>query len=282
MMLEYLNIPCITGEGWDTLPEVKFWRKVISTDKDSSVANVFATRQVLELLPQKDIERYTRTELDSLRKVLAIKYGLPEDTRILFTSGKKWFYTYDNVSLKMGRALQIFDSLGVDPFYAQMVLLIESPASNRARSHAGAYGNFQLMPFVARSYGLTVTKYVDERENFDRSAYAAAMLIKNVCVPYARQWCNDRNFSVDERATWFKLLALHNYNAGAYTVKSAMYALPPATAEKEIIKTMWHTSAGNFRNEAQNYSQLALACYLEYEQFMQKHKQVDSKIYDRF
>lgn len=281
--LSYLRVPCLYEEGWDTLNQVAFWRKIISLGDDSSLANVFTTRQVLRAFPRTVIDSLERIgKLDSLRKELRAEYGIEPHERVLFTRGKGWFYNYSSVSLKIARAIHIFDSLGVDPFYAQSVLLIESPGSHKAKSSSGAYGNFQLMPFVAKKYGLRVDKYVDERENFDRSAYAAAMLFKEICVPYAVRWCRELGFDYNEKELWFKLLVLHNYNAGAGTVKGALMAVNKEKQGMELIQSLWHTTAGRFRSESQNYSQIALACYLKFESYVAPSTFVSSTAYDRF
>lgn len=277
------RIACIRKDGWDTLQEVRFWRRVVSLNSDSSMANVTETRTLLRTYSKKHIDSLEAIgQLDSLRQKLAAEFGLPPETRIRFTSGKRSFYNFNGVSDKMARGIHLFDSLGVDPFFAQSILLIESPGSNKQKSVAGAYGHFQLMPFVAKQYGLRVDRYLDERENFDRSAYAAARLVKEICVPYARKWCETYGFEVDETALWFKLLALHCYNAGAGTVKSAMAVVPRSAQGNELIRTLWHTSAGYFRSEAQNYSQLALACYLEFEDATMVHKVESRTRYGKF
>ena len=66
----------------------------------------------------------------------------------------------------------LFENNGVDPWYAQAILLIESPAQLK-KSVVGAYGAFQLMPSVARSHGIIVNKKIDERKDFNKSAFAA-------------------------------------------------------------------------------------------------------------
>jgi len=262
----YFKVGCIRQDGWDTLPEIKFWCRIVTLSKDSLLANVVENRRGLAVFPKRMIDSLEQKgHLHLFRDELAAQYKIDSTFHIRFTSGKNHFYRFDKIGDHMKRGIELFDSFGVDPFYAQSVLLIESPGSNKQKSTAGAYGNFQLMPFVARKYGLRVDRYEDERENFDRSAYAAAMLIKEICIPYARKWCETYGFKVDENALWFKLLALHNYNAGAGTVRGAMAILPKEAQGNDLIKTLWKTSAGYFKSEAQNYSQLALACYLEFE-----------------
>jgi hypothetical protein len=278
----YFKIGCIKKDGWDTLPEIKFWCRIVTLSKDSLLANVVENRRGLAVFSKKMIDSLEqRGHLHRFRDELAVIYGIDSNYHIRFTSGKNHFYRFDKIGNQMQRGIELFDSFGVDPFYAQSVLLIESPGSNKQKSTAGAYGNFQLMPFVARKYGLRVDRYQDEREHFDRSAYAAARLIKEICIPYARKWCEVYGFEVDESALWFKLLALHNYNAGAGTVRSAMAALPKNVQGNDLIKTLWKTSAGYFRSEAQNYSQLALACYLEFEKQNLLHTEETRVLYSK-
>lgn len=276
----YLTVPSIKNEGWDTMPEVTFWQKIVSLDADSSVANVYASRKLLRTFPKKMIDSLERVgKLESLRAEVSKEYGLSKGERVMFTAGRKWFYNFSVVQSKIARALHIFDSLGVDPYYAQTVLLIESPGSNTLRSFAGAYGHFQIMPFNARKYGLRVDRYVDEREDFERSAYVSAMLFKETFIPYARLWCNQLGFKADENALWFKLLVMHCYNAGPYGVKSAMNRVPNYNQGSKLIHRLWHTTAPYFPGEAQNYSQLAVACYLAFEKELAANQSILIKQY---
>lgn len=269
----YLRVPVVCDEGWDTLPEIRFWRRIVSLNKDSVVANVYANRQLLCNFSKDYIDSLEGAgKLEVFRENLRKEYNLPAGTRVMFTSGRRWFYNFLPVQSKIERGMQIFDSLGVDPFYAQTVLLIESPSSPTLKSFAGAYGHFQIMPFNARKYGLRMDQYVDERSNFDRSAYVSAMLFKETFIPYAKQWCQQFGFRCNENALWFKLLVMHCYNAGPWGVRSAMQIVPNSYQENELIKKLWHTTAKWFPSEAQNYSQLSLACYLEFEQQLHQQK----------
>jgi len=279
--VSWLQIPTICNEGWDTMPEIKFWRRIVSLDKDSSTANYYATRKLLRNFPKRTIDSLeARGKLELLREELRTEFNLPTGSRVMFTSGRKWFYNFKPVQTQIGRGMHIFDSLGVDPFYAQTVLLIESPGNNKQKSIAGAYGHFQIMSFNATKYGLRIDKYVDERENFERSAYVSAMLFKETFIPLAKRWCNELGFRVDVNALWFKLLVMHCYNAGPYGVKSAMNIVPNSYQENALIHKLWHTTAHYFPSEAQNYSQLALACYLEFEKQLADDK-VKNKLYVR-
>ena len=107
---------------------------------------------------------------------------MPEETHIYMTSGKRDFYDFNKIMPSIGRGIQIFDDNNVDPFYAQAILLIESP-NKLQKSNRGAYGSFQIMRRVAINLGLKVNKHNDERKDFDKSAWAAAKLIKTICIP---------------------------------------------------------------------------------------------------
>ena len=100
--------------------------------------------------------------------------------------------------------LKSFHSNSVDPWYAQSILLIESPAQLKYSS-VGAYGPFQIMKRVARTMGLTVNRYVDERKDFKKSALAASELLKTICIPQARRiLCEMDDIDPEGDELWFK------------------------------------------------------------------------------
>lgn len=266
--IQFVTLDCVIKEGWDTTAQVAFWRRLIKLSPDSSLANTAYERCILGCYPRSQVlQLESRNALDSFKSCLYTQCNIDPNKRIFFTAGKQWFYDFDAIAPKLGRAIKLFDSFGVDPFLAQCVLLIESPKGN-LRSEAGAYGQFQLMPYVARSYGLKVNGYQDERANFDRSAYASAQLFKQICIPYAERWAEEYGINPEKDALWMKLLALHIYHAGAGTVKGAMKKLPPGLNGSQVIRALWKTEAGYFTNAAQNYSQIALATYIEFSHWV--------------
>jgi hypothetical protein len=194
---------------------------------------------------------------DSIRQL----YELSEDARIFVTSGKNDFYKFDAVYPSLSEGVEAFEAYGVDPWYAQAILLIESPGQLK-KSRAGAYGPFQLMPAVARAQGLTVSKYSDEREDFQRSAYGASRLLSRVCIPEAKRILDTHGLSYKEDDIWFRLFVLHVYHAGAGNVAAVVSKIAPTEGSKELIQSMWQTTAASFGNNSQNYSQLALASQL--------------------
>jgi hypothetical protein len=115
------------------------------------------------------------------------------------------------------------------------------------------------MPGVARMYGLTVGKYLDERSDFNRSAYAAAALLRNICIPSAKKILDENHYTYNESDLWFRLFVMHVYHAGAGNVRAVVEKIGALPNGKQLIQTMWRTKAASFGNNSQNYSQLALA-----------------------
>ena len=196
---------------------------------------------------------------DSLRSY----YCLSDSARILLTNGKSFFYDFEKASANFNQGINDFIANGVDPWYAQAILMIESP-NKLQKSNAGAYGSFQLMKDVARLFGLKVNKHIDERSNFDRSAYAASCLIKKICIPKTRQILDSLGITnYKENELWFRLLVMHSYHAGSGNVKKALFLFKPKVGNIDMIYTLWHTETKHFKSASQNYSQLVLAAMLE-------------------
>lgn len=248
-------------DRWDTLPQPLFWKKIMLLSPDSCVINVAATRQVLASLSVKEWDSWSDEQKDSYKDSLRVANFLPLEERVFMTTGKSDFYQFDKVLPDVARGVSLFKQHGLDPWYAQAILMIESPGALR-KSNAGAMGAFQLMPGVARKHGVRVDKYVDERKDFEKSAAGAISLIENTCLPYARKILVDHDVIYDEHSLWFRLFTLHIYHAGASNVAKVIDVIQPEEGGPDLIRKMWITTAGNFKNASQNYSQLALAALL--------------------
>lgn len=249
-------------EKWDTLAQPTFWRELMKMGEDSALLNIGASRHIIKKIAVKEWNALQEERKNVLRDSIRTYYGLSADARIFLTSGKKHFYDFHKVLPSIEKGIDVFKKNGVDPFYAQTILLIESP-NKLQKSPVGAYGSFQLMKGVAIQMGLTVNNSVDERKDFDRSAWAASQLIKTVCIPETNKILKEKNIAISENELWYKLLVLHVYHAGAGNVKKAIEVINPTVGNMELITTLWQTEAGAFRNASQNYSQLALASLLE-------------------
>ena len=119
------------------------------------------------------------------------------------------------------------------------------------------------MKNVARTMGLTVNNKLDERKDFNKSAFAASQLLKTICIPQAyRILCEVGDIEPEGNELWFKFLVLHIYHAGARNVESLLAQQEKPLQGMELIKWMWTNEYGNFKNSSQNYSQIAIAAML--------------------
>lgn len=257
----FVNTDALSTERWDILAQPKFWREVMEMPSDSCIINIAATREILgrdsfvawkkQTEPEKDLYK------DSVRKF----YNLPDSTKIYVTSGKNHFYDVEKVMPSISKAVDIFQLYNTDPWYAQAILLIESPGKI-AYSSVGAYGPFQLMKSVAKSHGLIVNSTIDERKDFDKSAMGAASLLRNTCVPQAIRILTKHDIAFNEQDLWFRLFVLHIYHAGAGNVQGLIDSISPTEGGQALITKMWQSEWGGFKNASQNYSQVALASLL--------------------
>ncbi|MFM7664014.1 MAG: transglycosylase SLT domain-containing protein [Bacteroidota bacterium] len=245
-------------ERWVNLPQPQFWRRIMQLPPDSCLVNVARTRQVLATLSNAEWSRKTDTEKAAYKAELKRQFQVDSSEAIYVTTGKSDFYRFHEVFPSLGQGIKVFEDNQVDPWFAQAILLIESPAQLR-KSISGAYGAFQLMPSVAKNYGLTVNASIDERANFSKSAYAASQLLKQSCIPSARKILNQTGISYNEQEMGFRLLVMHVYHAGSGNVAAVVKKINPTTTVMDLIQSMWVTSAASFGNNSQNYSQLALA-----------------------
>ena len=247
----------------DTLPQIKFWRTIMNLHEDTAILNFASNRQFIQKINMKDWNLKSEPEKKAFRDSVRCCYNLDTTNRIVITAGKKFFYDFDKTSQNFQKGIHCFVENDVDPWFAQAILLIESP-NKLQKSNAGAYGSFQLMKDVARLYGLKVNKHIDERANFERSAFAASCLLKKICIPKTRQMLDSLGIrDVHEEELWFRLLVMHVYHAGSYNVQKVLFTINPKEANMDMIYSLWQTSIGRFKSASQNYSQLVLAAMLE-------------------
>jgi len=257
----------LISERWDLLAQPNFWKQVMSLSPDSCIINVAATREILYKTSFLAWQKQTEIEKENVRKAIREEYQLDSEERLYVTSGKNHFYQLEKVLPSITKGIEIFEREGVNPWYAQSILLIESPGKIQY-SNVGAYGPFQLMKSVARNYGLTVNKTVDERKDFEKSAVAASKLIEISCIPSARLILERNNVDYNENDLWFKLFVLHIYHAGAGNVGGLIDSMRPGSGGISLITEMWQNEYGGFKNASQNYSQVALASNLALEELL--------------
>jgi hypothetical protein len=265
LLLNFVKTPDLFVGGWDTLAQPSFWKFVMKMSPQTAILNVASTRQVLELMPLAKWNKQSDEEKEAYRDTLRAQNNLPTDTRIFMTTGKNDFFQFEKVFPSISKGVQIFSENDTDPWYAQSILMIESPGKI-AYSNVGALGPFQLMKSVARNHGLRVDKYVDEREDFDKSAKASAHLIRTACIPESKRILKKFGINVtknEEFSLWFRLIVMHCYHAGAGNVDGVLTnVVKPNLGGQSLITTLWKSEYGGFRNASQNYSQLALAALI--------------------
>lgn len=261
----------IYTERWDTLSQPAFWRSLMNMTHDSALINVSSTRQIIKKVALKDWNKLSDIDKDCFRDSVRDFCTLTPETRIFVTTGRKFFYDFDNVMPSISKGIEIFKANNVDPFYAQAILLIESP-NKLQKSNVGAYGSFQIMKGVAQNLGLKVNKHEDERKDFDRSAWAAAKLIRTICIPELNKILDDHCIAYNPTDIWYRLMVMHVYHAGAGNVKKVMNVINPENGDMNLIITLWQTEAGGFRNASQNYSQLVLASMLELDDLISNRR----------
>ncbi len=247
----------------DTLPQVKFWRSIMNLHQDSALLNIGNSRYILQKTYTKTWELKNDSTKSCFKDSVRNAKQLDTNQKILLTTGKKFFYDFNKTSQNFNKGIHCFIENNVDPWYAQAILLIESP-NKLQKSNAGAYGSFQLMKDVARLFGLKVNAQIDERANFERSAYAASSLIKKICIPKVHQLLDTLKITNhNENELWFKLLVMHVYHAGSYNVEKALFTFTPTEGNIQLIYNLWHAKTNRFKSASQNYSQLILAAMLE-------------------
>lgn len=255
----------IFEDKWDTLAQPNFWKQVMGLTPDSCIVNIAASRTILFKTSFIEWKKQTEPEKTAYKDSVRKLYNLEANTKLYVTSGKNHFYNFAGVMPSISKGVEIFKEQKVDPWYAQAILLIESPGKLQY-STVGAYGPFQLMKSVARSHGLRVDKHVDERKDFSKSAKGAASLISRTCIPEAKRILKKHNLAVQEDALWFKLFVLHIYHAGAGNVDGLLTSMTPEAGGMELITSMWQNEWGGFKNASQNYSQVALATMIILEE----------------
>ena len=266
---DYVHDRQIYALGCDTLAQIKFWQKIMKLTKDSCLVSIAPNRTVIATLDYAKWEMQSDDQKTAFRDSVRQEYCLSDSTRIIVTEGKSFFYNFDKAFQNIHQGIQGFVANGVDPWYAQAILLIESP-NKLQKSNVGAYGPFQLMKPVARMFGLKVNKQIDERADFDRSAYASSSLIKRICIPKTREMLDAMGIRYNEQDIWFRLLVMHCYHAGAGNVRAAVLATGCTEGGMELIRKLWVTEARGFKGASQNYSQLALAAMIEMDKLLAK------------
>ena len=270
--MKFIDDATLYSEGWHNLPQPQFWQQIMNLPPDSAMISVAGTRQMLTKVSTKVWNKQSDIQKNSYRDSIRKAHNIADSVSILVTIGKKDFYEFKKVMPTINRSIDVFKQNGVDPWYAQAILLIESPGKMNTKSTVGANGPFQLMKAVARKQGLIVNSQIDERTNIEKSALGASRLLSRICIPYTKAMLDSAHVTYNETDLWFRLLVLHSYHAGAGNVAGVIRKINPCEGGMQLIQTVWQTSYGGFKNASQNYSQLALAAFCNFDQMIMQNK----------
>jgi hypothetical protein len=267
--LSFLRDSTLFTEGWDTLAQPKFWRNVISMSGDTCVINIASCRKPVDKIDKQSWKNLSEECKSIWKDSVRMCNNLEAGTELFVTTGKAEFYELKKVLPDISRAIKVFEQNNVDPWYAQTIMLIESPGRMNARSTVGAKGPFQLMRSTARRLGLVVNKKRDDRTDFTKSAKAAAKLINTAFIPLVKSYLDEQHLAYKETDLWFRLLVLHAYHAGPGNVHCVLNSIAPDKGGVDLIAKVWQTQCRGFKNESQNYSQIALASLLNFNDLIQ-------------
>ena len=270
--MKFVSDPTFYSQKWDTLAQPRFWQMVMRLPADSCLVNIAACRTPLQIIETRSWFSQNEEEKLCFKEDMCVNNSLSINTPIFITTGKREFYEIKKTLPKINTAVDIFVKNGVDPWYAQTILLIESPGKLNAKSSVGAYGPFQLMKSVAIKNGLVVNRSRDERSDLTKSAKAAAKFINTICIPNIKTTLDKYGFQYKETDIWFRLLVLHAYHAGSANILGVIDATGMSRGGVELITKIWQTEYKTFKNQSQNYSQIALAALLSFDEVIHQHK----------
>ena len=270
--MKFINDDQLYKEGWHNLPQPKFWQKIMLLPSDSAIVSVSGNRQLLDQIYVKNWSKMSEVQHSMYKDSLRRTYCLSDSSILLVTAGKKDFYDYKKAMPIINRSIDVFKQYGVDPWYAQAILLIESPGKMNTKSGVGANGPFQLMKAVARKEGLIVNGKIDERTDVEKSAMGASRLLSTICIPYTKLMLDSAHVTYNETDLWFRLLVLHSYHAGAGNVAGVIKKIKPCDGGMQLIQQVWQTTYGGFKNASQNYSQLALAAFCNFDELVMQQR----------
>jgi hypothetical protein len=266
--MKFINNTELYKDGWHALPQTKFWQQVMSLTPDSAIVNLASNRQILGRISIKNWNTLSEIQQTFYRDSIRRTNNISDSATVFITAGKRDFYEFKKVMPTINRSIAVFNQNGVDPWYAQAILLIESPGKMNTKSTVGANGPFQLMKAVAIHQGLKVNKTVDERTDIEKSALGASRLLSRICIPKVRTMLDSAHLQYNESDLFFRLLVLHAYHAGAGNLSGVIKKINPCEGGMDLMQTVWKTSYGGFKNASQNYSQLALAAFCNFDKMV--------------
>ena len=196
------SLPEYTPEVTDSLLHL-WYKNSFSGDFDAMNEYDMDSVKFVSDIPDSEIEK----RLTDMNSFISLPYNDVVKNYIILYSEK--------MRTQMGRVLgmsqyyfPIFEEAFVRyglPVELKYMAIVESMLNPVARSRAGACGMWQFIYSTARSYGLEINSYVDERYDFEKSVDAAARYLRDAYKIFG-DWS----------------LAISAYNCGAGNVSKAI------------------------------------------------------------
>lgn len=197
-----LEMPEYTPEVTDSLLHL-WYKNSFAGDFDAITEYDMDSVRFTSDIPDSEIEK----RLAEMNSFISLPYNDVVKNYIILYSEK--------MRTQMGRVMglsqyyfplfeEAFVRYGI-PVELKYMAIVESMLNPVARSRAGASGMWQFMYSTARSYGLEINSYVDERLDVEKSVDAAARYLRDAYKIFG-DWT----------------LAISSYNCGAGNVSKAI------------------------------------------------------------
>ena len=92
--MKFINDSIMYAEGWQHLPQPKFWRQIMNLSPDSAIISVATSRQILDKVSTKEWNKLTDIQKSIYRDDIRKNNNIPDSVSILVTAGKKDFYEF--------------------------------------------------------------------------------------------------------------------------------------------------------------------------------------------
>ena len=91
LKMKFINDAQLYSEGWQELPQAKFWQQIMNLRPDSAIVSIAANRKVLDKISVKDWNKLNDVQhnlyRDSIRKI----NNIADSINVLITPGHKDF-----------------------------------------------------------------------------------------------------------------------------------------------------------------------------------------------
>ena len=106
---EIMNMESVYDDGWNQLPQIMFWKRIMHLSPYSCLVNCASNRKVLKMIPFQDWNSLTKIEKTEKREFYKKEFNLPSDEYVYVTSGKSKFYLFKKVYPSLAPGVAAFE-----------------------------------------------------------------------------------------------------------------------------------------------------------------------------